>query len=276
MLETTIEPQNIWVGLLLTLAAGLCMCLGAGISMCMRAGNRKLDTFILGFSGGLMATLCFFDLLPESFEHLMSEFGVWRGGICALGSFVVGVLMLSVIDFIIPCSHSHSDNMQTMQKHDRQHLLRAGIMLAVFIGIHNFPEGMAMFAASLEGWNVAIPIFIGVALHNIPEGMAIYGPIRISTGNRRKAFLYTFGSAMMQPLGAVAALTILLPIWTPTVNAVTMAVVAGMMLYICYDELLPGANVASGPSRHHHALAGTFCGIILMLLTLIFAHHHAL
>lgn len=269
------EGSNVWWGLLLTAAAGLCMCLGALLSLCFKKENPRPDSFVLGFSAGLMTFLALFDLMPDSISFLEEEYGHVSGSFIAMSSFLGGILLLVLIDALAPHEHSHNPSESSLlssrqQKGKHVSLKRAGIMLALFLGIHNFPEGMALYAASLDGMDVAIPLFIGIAMHNIPEGMAVFGPIRISTHSSRKAFAYTFASAMMQPLGAVAAMTLLLPVWTPGVSAICMTFVAGMMIYISYDELIPAAE---SRGCHHITIAGVVSGILLMWLSLLLHIH---
>ena len=140
-------------------------------------------------------------------------------------------------------------------------------MLALAIGIHNFPEGMATFVAALDGLDVALPIVLAIAIHNIPEGIAVYVPIYHSTGSRRKALRYTIISGLAEPVGALAGMLFLLPFWSPTVNAVSLAAVAGIMVYISFDELLPGAE---RHGHHHMALIGVVSGMAIMAVSLMF------
>lgn len=265
---------NVLTGLLLTAGAGLAMCAGALLAMCVRSLSARFNSFILGFSAGLMTFLSLFDILPESL-HTLSDANPHSGGLITFAAFFGGVVLLALADRIIPASHGHDKSFSNPASESRNpghsHLKRAGVMLAVFIGIHNFPEGMALFAASIDSMLLAVPLFIGVAIHNVPEGMAVYSPIYISTGSRAKAFLYTLGSALMQPLGAVCAMCVLLPVWTPTLNAIVMSIVAGMMVYISYDELIPGSE---SHGLHHWSIAGVMSGMLLMSLSIILFHSH--
>lgn len=143
---------------------------------------------------------------------------------------------------------------------------RTGTMVALAIGIHNFPEGMATFVSALDGIDVALPIVAAIAVHNIPEGIAVFVPIYHSTGGRKQALRYTFLSGLAEPVGALAGMIFLMPFWNGAVNAACLAAVAGVMVYISFDELLPGAE---SNGHHHLALGGVVAGMAVMALTLI-------
>ena len=134
-------------------------------------------------------------------------------------------------------------------------------MFALAIGIHNFPEGLATFAGGLSGMDVALPLTCAIALHNIPEGIAIAVPIFYATGNRKKAFMYSLFSGLAEPVGALIGFLILMPFLSATLLAVLFAIVAGIMIYITFDELLPMAETYG---QHHIVLAGLLLGMLGM------------
>ena len=142
-----------------------------------------------------------------------------------------------------------------------------GIVVALSLAIHNFPEGIAVFTTALTELSLAVPIVIAIAIHNIPEGIAVSVPIYHATGNKRKAFWYSFLSGLAEPLGALVAFLFLMPFWSPLVNAVVLAGVAGIMVYISLDELLPTAEKYG---EHHISISGVIAGMILMALSLYF------
>jgi ZIP family zinc transporter len=143
-----------------------------------------------------------------------------------------------------------------------------GIVVALSLVAHNFPEGIAAFTTAMtSGLSVAIPITLAIAIHNIPEGIAVSVPIYHSTGNKRKAFWLSFLSGLTEPLGAVVAYLFLMPIWSPSINGMVMAAVAGIMVYIAVDELLPSAERYG---EHHISIAGLIAGMVLMAVSLFF------
>jgi ZIP family zinc transporter len=145
------------------------------------------------------------------------------------------------------------------------HLKRTGIVVALSIAIHNFPEGIATFTSALSGLDIAIPITVAIAIHNIPEGIAVAVPIYHATGNRRKAFWYSFLSGLAEPLGALVAFLFLMPFWSPAINGVVLAAVSGIMIFISLDELLPSAEKYG---KHHISIAGLVLGMVVMAVSL--------
>ena len=144
-------------------------------------------------------------------------------------------------------------------------LKQTGIITAITIAIHNFPEGIATFMSALTSLEIAIPITAAIAIHNIPEGIAVAVPIYHSTGSKKKAFWLSFASGLAEPLGALIAFLFLMPFWSPTLNAFVLSAVAGIMVYISLDELLPSAEKYG---KHHHSIIGLVIGMALMAFSL--------
>jgi ZIP family zinc transporter len=144
-------------------------------------------------------------------------------------------------------------------------LKRTGIVVALSIALHNFPEGVATFTSALAGLDIAIPITVAIAIHNIPEGIAVAVPIFHSTGSRKKAFWYSFLSGVAEPVGAFIAYLFLMHVWTPMINGVVLAAVAGIMIFISLDELLPSAEKYG---KHHLSITGVVAGMIVMAVSL--------
>lgn len=257
--------STILIALGVTFAAGLATGLGALVTMFARHDNRRLLTFAMGLSAGVMVYISFVELLPEATE----AFGGDRSAqIWTLLAFFGGIGLIALIDALVPEDENPHEQhtIDELRRPDNHHLKRTGTMLALAIGIHNFPEGMATFVTALDGLELALPIVVAIAIHNIPEGIAVFVPIYHSTGSRRKALKYTILSGVAEPLGAVAGMLFLLPFWTPAVNAACLAAVAGIMVYISFDELLPGAEKHG---HHHMALAGVLTGMALMAVSLL-------
>lgn len=145
-------------------------------------------------------------------------------------------------------------------------LLRSGLFTAFAIAIHNFPEGIATFFSTLQGINVALPIMIAISLHNIPEGISVSVPIYYATGSKKKAFFYSALSGFAEPLGAILAYLVLMPFFTPVMLGVINAFVAGIMVFIALDELIPSA-IQCG--EKHLPIYGIILGMALMAVSLI-------
>ena len=144
-------------------------------------------------------------------------------------------------------------------------LLRTGVFTALAIGIHNFPEGIATFISALQDFSIAIPIVVAIAIHNIPEGILVYVPIHYATGSKKKAFVYSFISGLAEPIGALVGYLILMPVMNDTVFGVLFAGVAGIMVFISLDELLP---LSREYGEGHLSIYGLVAGMAVMAISL--------
>ncbi|MDE6858792.1 MAG: zinc transporter ZupT [Duncaniella sp.] len=264
-----ISSTNIWIALGLTMLAGLSTGIGALMAFFTKRTDTRLLSAALGLSAGVMTYVSFMELMPLAMENLGGVYSDRMAQVWTLLAFFGGIGLIALIDKLVP-EDENPHEMHTMgelSKPGNHHLKRTGIMLALAIGIHNFPEGMATFVTALEGIDIALPIVIAIAIHNIPEGIAVSVPIYHSTGNRRKAFTYSLLSGLAEPVGALAGAIFLLPWWSPTVNAICLASVSGIMVYISFDELLPGAERYG---HHHIALGGVITGMAIMAVSLLF------
>ncbi|HMB00087.1 MAG TPA: zinc transporter ZupT, partial [Spirochaetota bacterium] len=145
-------------------------------------------------------------------------------------------------------------------------LYRIGIFTALAIAIHNFPEGLATFLSALQDPHLGIAIAVAIAIHNIPEGVAVSVPIYYATGSRKKAFVYSFLSGLAEPLGAIIGYVILYNYLNKFVFGFVFASVAGIMVYISLDELLPAAREYG---EHHFSIYGMIIGMLVMAASLL-------
>ena len=145
-------------------------------------------------------------------------------------------------------------------------MMRTGLLTALVVGIHNFPEGIATFMASVDSTEIGLAIAAAIAIHNIPEGIAVSVPVYYATGSRKKAFWYSFLSGISEPVGALAAYLVLMPFMSPVLLNCVFAAVAGIMGFISLDELLPAAREYGQP---HIAIYGLLSGMAVMALSLI-------
>ncbi|MCC8038951.1 MAG: zinc transporter ZupT [Bacteroidales bacterium] len=262
--------ETIIIALLLTLLAGGSTAIGSLLAFVSKGRNTKFLSGALGLSAGVMVYVSFMDLLPEAMHKLESVYDSKLGMLYVLLSFFGGIGLIALIDWLIP-EDENPHEMHTPDEMDpnagpNHHLKRTGFLLAMAIGIHNFPEGMATFVSALEGLDVAIPIVVAIAIHNIPEGIAVSVPIYYATGNRQKALKYSILSGLAEPIGALVGMAFLLPFWTPLLGAIIIAAVAGVMIYISFDELLPSAERYG---HHHVALWGVIAGMVVMAGSLL-------
>jgi ZIP family zinc transporter len=247
--------------LIVTTLAGLATMLGALLSLAVRKPGAKFMSLNLGFAAGVMIFVSFAGFLHHSLEE------IGQGG--AYLFFLVGLVAMFLLDVVVP--HDYM-----AEKHAREgkgRMFRAGLLAALGIGIHNLPEGMAVFTGMLHGgarlgWAVAAAI----ALHNIPEGLAMAGPIYSSTGSRGKALGWSLLASLAEPAGALLAAAALAPFLGPRVMAGTLAVVAGIMVFIALDELLPAAREEGEEGTGHLGIVGVIAGMAVMGLGLWLLH----
>ena len=255
---------------LLTLGAGLATGIGSAIAFFANHTNRKFLSFSLGVSAGVMIYVSFVEILHGAQISLEEILGV-RGGmsVCAL-AFFGGMLLSALIDRVVP-SAENPHEFKSVENMDapappRHRMMRTGLLTALVVGIHNFPEGIATFMASIDSTEIGLAIAAAIAIHNIPEGIAVSVPVYYATGSRKKAFWYSFLSGISEPVGALAAYLVLMPFMSPVLLNCVFAAVAGIMVFISLDELLPAAREYGQP---HIAIYGLLSGMAVMALSLI-------
>lgn len=255
----------------LSLLAGLCTGVGAAVALFVRHTDTRLLTFALGASAGVMVYISFMELMPTAANLLQNSPGAkWS----LIGAFFGGMALACIIDRLIPEDENpheirdaiELDNVHATGQYAGCASVRRGALLfATAIAIHNFPEGMATVAAAFDNTDTAFSVALAVAVHNIPEGIAVAVPLLYATGDRRKAFRLATLTGLAEPLGAIVCMLALYPFMSPTLLAVLFAVVAGIMVYISFDELLP---MAERWGHHHLSIYGITAGMLLMALTL--------
>jgi len=248
--------NNIGFPLLLSFLAGICTILGCFIIFFIKNFKKSYLSFFLGMSAGSMIYISFVELIPTAIETL----GFWSSNI----AFFLGILFIGIINFIVP---HHFANYCSKNGIKYNKLMFTGFMVAIGIAIHNFPEGVAVFMSSLGDIRFGILIAFATALHNIPEGVAVATPIYFATKSKRKALGYTFLAGIAEPIGAIVTYMILQPYLSFEFLSYVFAFVAGIMVYISFDELLPSCFENC---KGHSAIAGIVIGMLIMALSLNF------
>jgi zinc transporter, ZIP family len=273
--ETKMNPVSL--AFAATTLAGLATGVGSLIALISKKPTARFLSVSLGFSAGVMIFVALGELFRESISRLSLVWGPKGGYWGALGGFFGGMAVIAILDRLVPPAvNPHEARAKEAAEHEAidsrscdatelspygAKLLRTGFLTAMVITIHNFPEGIATLFATLESPRFGAAIAIAIAIHNIPEGIAISVPVYYSTGSRRRAFWYSFASGLSEPLGALIGYLLLKDrIGGPTFGIILSAV-AGIMIYISLDELLPSAREYGKP---HLAMAGLFGGMAVM------------
>lgn len=263
--------NNLFFAFGLTLIAGLSTGIGSAISFFAKKTNTKFLAFSLGFSAGVMIYVSMIEIFAKAQTSLRAVLGLKAGSWATVASFFGGMFLIALIDKVIPNEENphHLHNVEELNESKVQiedNLLRTGIFTALAVGIHNFPEGLATFISALQEPTIAIPITVAIAIHNIPEGISISAPVYYATGDRKKAFKYSFLSGLAEPIGALIGYLVLMPFLNDAVFGIVFGVVAGIMVYISLDELLPSAQKYGD---HHLSIAGLISGMAIMAVSLL-------
>ena len=262
--------QNILFAFGLTLFAGLSTGIGRALAFFTKKTNTRFLSLALGFSAGVMIYVSFVEIFAKARNELVIEFGDRGGFWLTTAAFFGGIALIAIIDKLIP-SVENPHEIRFVEEIDQvkakqQRLKRMGLFTALAIAIHNFPEGLATFTAALTEPGLGIAIAVAIAIHNIPEDIAVSVPLYYATGNRKKAFWYSFGSGLAEPVGAMVGYLILLPFMGPMVFGILFAGVAGIMVFISLDELLPSAQEYG---EHHLSIYGLIAGMAVMAVSLL-------
>ena len=265
--------ENIGLAFALTAIAGLSTGIGSAIAFFAKKTNTRFLSVSLGFSAGVMIYVSLIEIFPKAQDSLQAHMGEKQGAIATVIAFFAGMLLISIIDKLIPQKDNpheikkiNGETIDKINKSDKEKLMRTGVFTALAIAIHNFPEGLATFVSALQDPSLAIPIVVAIAIHNIPEGIAVSVPIYYATGNKKKAFIYSFISGLTEPIGAIIGYLILRPFMNEFIYGLLFAGVAGIMVFISIDELLPAAREYG---EHHLSIYGLVVGMIIMAISLL-------
>ena len=263
--------NNVLFAFSLTLFAGLSTGVGSVIGLLSKKFNARLLTIALGFSAGVMLYVSFIEIFAKARDALTVALGEKSGYLWTVVAFFGGVFLIALIDKLIPSfENPHELNtaakIETYSEREKAKLLRMGFFSALAIAIHNFPEGLATFMSGLTDPTLGISIAVAVAIHNIPEGLAVSAPVFYATKSKGKAFCYSFLSGLAEPVGAIVGYFLLRSFFTELTFGVIFASVAGIMVYISLDELLPTAEEYG---EHHLAITGVIAGMMVMAISLL-------
>ena len=297
--------ENVWVALGLTVLAGLATGIGSSLAFAARRANYRFLSISTGFSAGVMLYVSFVEIFMKGADSLTASYGDNWGHWVNAASFFSGMLLIGLIDNMIPAAENphetHSEEEMAplhnpeaaipdfdaiarankdklapgVHDHGIRHrkLMRMGLFTALAITIHNFPEGLATFLAALQDPSLGLAIAVAIALHNIPEGISVSVPIFYATGSRKRAFFFSLLSGLAEPVGAVIAYLLLrlfvcggTEVIPPQIMGILFGGVAGIMVYISLDQLLPTSRAYG---KGHDSLFGLVAGMLVMALSLL-------
>jgi len=265
------ELNTILFALGLTIFAGLSTGIGSALAFFAKKTNETFLSGALGFSAGVMIYVSMIEIFPKARISLETYYGdASTGYLYTTLAFFGGVALIALIDKLVP-NEENPHEIRDVEELDeeaskKKSLLRMGMFSALAIAIHNFPEGLATFMAAIQDPTLGIAIAVAIAIHNIPEGIAVSVPIYYSTGSKRKAFLYSFLSGLSEPVGALLGYFLLRNFLSDALFGIVFAGVAGIMVYISLDELLPTAEKYG---KHHVAIGGLIAGMAVMAVSLV-------
>lgn len=254
-------PENIVEALVLTALAGFATGIGSAIAYFIKKPKMSYLSFSLGFSAGVMIFISFVELLPEALAGVEKMSG--------FAAFFIGVLFIGLIDRVVPeTANPHHPNVSGYIPGVRtdETIMRTGLFTALAIGIHNFPEGLVTFGTTLTDVKLGAITAFAIAIHNVPEGVSVSVPIFYATGDKNKAFVWSLLSGMTEPLGAIAGFFVLMPFLSEGLLASLLAFIAGIMVYISLDELIPTAHRYG---NGHIVILGVVLGMFIMALGLL-------
>jgi ZIP family zinc transporter len=272
--------SNVGFAFGLTLFAGLATGIGSAIAFFAKRTNTGFLSVALGFSAGVMIYVSFVEIIFKARTALVDDLGTTAGYWVTTAAFFGGILFIAIIDKMIPSVENPHEmhkveeieefdkktKDQVLTDQESKKLMRMGLFTALAIAIHNFPEGLATFTAALSNPSLGIAIAIAIAIHNIPEGIAVSIPVYYATGSKKRAFWLSFLSGLAEPVGAFVGYLILMPFMGPMVFGILFAAVAGIMVFISLDELLPAAEEYG---KHHLSIYGLIAGMAVMALSLL-------
>ena len=271
--------------LALTLIAGAATGAGGALILFRKRLSSNFLAAALGLSAGVMIFISLAELYPEAMSAISSVADFNNGKTWVLVSFFVGMGIITLIDFLIPeyenpheasglslnATTAATKMLGETENEGSGALKKLGIMSALAIAVHNFPEGMATFIGALNDSQTGAGITFAIAIHNIPEGIAVAIPIYYATKNKWKALLYATLSGLTEPFGAAACYAVASVFGVELTGGsaafpLILAAVAGIMIYISLDELLPTAEKYG---KHHVAIGGVVAGMAIMGFSLL-------
>lgn len=234
--------------ILLSILAGGATNLGVLFTYFKKDRVREVISVSLSFAFGVMSLISFKELLPLPIKYFIKNLNI---GVALLIIFLIPVLAFMIL------------KISKINIKKGSNLYKIGILNMLILFLHNLPEGIAVFTSSVASQRLGLKIALSIGAHNLPEGICIAVPIYYSTGDRRKAFFYTFLSGVAEPIGAIITWLFLKPFISICFLNVTLYFVGCLMLTIAILEILP--EVLSY-KRYFYILVGLLLSLFILFL----------
>ncbi len=262
-----LSAHQVLFALSVTLAAGLATGLGSVMVVFSKKPNPRLLAFGLAFAGGAMVYVSLSEILNKSISSFTTAYDARLGFTYGTLAFLGGVLLIAIIDRLIPNPHqSLSSDDPLFRENNRAYIKRVGLLTAIAITAHNFPEGLATFFATLESPSVGMPLAFAIAIHNIPEGIAIAIPVYFATQNKFYAFAASLLSGLAEPIGAGIGYLALSHVLSEAIFGTVFGLISGVMVFLALDELLPAAKRYA---KGHETVYGLVAGMGTLAVSLV-------
>ena len=258
------------IPLLMTFLAGFATVIGGFITFFVNKSNLKVLSLGLGFSAGVMIFVSLTEILDTA-QELLQAYYPNRYHWLLFGGFIAGVIISKLIDEFVP-DHVEEQDFENTNSAENEHsqrkhkIKRAGLLTAIAIAVHNFPEGLGTFLVSSQNLALGASVALAIALHNIPEGIAVALPIYHATGKKRLALWYSFWTGVTEPIGAIIGLGLLHWFLPEAFIGFLLIAVVGIMIYISFDTLLP---LSHEYGDWHYAITGVMSGIIIIWASIL-------
>lgn len=261
------------LALFLALLAGLATSIGGVLALHKKVLERPFLAMAMAFAAGAMLFVSFIEIVPLGVSALEQDFGDSGAQAITFAMFFIGILTVAMIDRVLPKSLNPSeiegkeDILSGNDKRSNKRLMRSGLLVAVVLALHNFPEGASTFFATYQDVGAGITLALAIAIHNIPEGIAVAAPVYAATGSRKKAFWWATISGLTEPLGALVAFCLVSLLIPEALFGVVFGLVAGMMVFVAIDELLPAARRYQ--TDKHQVVYGLLAGMAIVAASLL-------
>ena len=257
--------------LVVSLLAGLATSIGGAIVLAHRTPKRSLMAVALAFAAGAMLMVSMGEIVPKGIVAMSETLERGPAMLVTYSAFFVGIALVLLIDRFLPeplnPNETEGTDVSPTDGHRTSTLLRSGLLVAVVLALHNFPEGMATFIATYSDPALGVTLGIAIAIHNVPEGIAVAAPVYAATGSRRKAFWWATASGLTEPLGGLLGAALVLWVLPPSLFGVLYGLVAGMMTFLALDELLPASWRYQ--TNHHQTVYGMIGGLAVVAASLV-------